>query len=180
MSKYGCLFTGNYYGTPKPPKANSPLHQGISSTGNHAASALNPQQRKLSENRSEFQQMAPLFPPNDASVMNPAAAAVNGYSNGENGFNGYSSQPSTSDPLGSLPPNWEVCYTERGEAYFVDHNTGTTHWTDPRLADPRLAIQEPVSAFRPDVSDSLASTSDSLPNGWEQVNDPVYGTYYVE
>jgi hypothetical protein len=31
-----------------------------------------------------------------------------------------------------LPPNWEISYTENGEKFFIDHNTGTTTWDDPR------------------------------------------------
>lgn len=31
-----------------------------------------------------------------------------------------------------LPAGWEVAYTEQGVAYFVDHNTRTTSWEDPR------------------------------------------------
>uniref|UniRef100_A0A915IBM4 WW domain-containing protein n=1 Tax=Romanomermis culicivorax TaxID=13658 RepID=A0A915IBM4_ROMCU len=33
--------------------------------------------------------------------------------------------------LGPLPPNWEVSYFE-GHKYFIDHNTQTTTWFDPR------------------------------------------------
>uniref|UniRef100_A0A8R1UIS0 Magi-1 n=1 Tax=Pristionchus pacificus TaxID=54126 RepID=A0A8R1UIS0_PRIPA len=54
--------------------------------------------------------------------------------------------------LGPLPPNWEVAYADNGEKYFIDHNSGTTQWNDPR----------------------------ELPQGWEQVDDPVYGTFYVD
>uniref|UniRef100_A0A8C7PWI5 Membrane-associated guanylate kinase, WW and PDZ domain-containing protein 2 n=1 Tax=Oncorhynchus mykiss TaxID=8022 RepID=A0A8C7PWI5_ONCMY len=36
--------------------------------------------------------------------------------------------------LGPLPGNWEMAYTEKGEVYFIDHNTKTTSWLDPRLA----------------------------------------------
>ena len=28
------------------------------------------------------------------------------------------------DPLGPLPPNWEKAYTDKGEPYFIDHNSG--------------------------------------------------------
>lgn len=53
---------------------------------------------------------------------------------------------------GLLPPNWETAYTENGDKYFIDHNTGTTTWDDPR----------------------------ELPPGWEQVDDQNYGTFYVD
>lgn len=38
------------------------------------------------------------------------------------------------DPLGPLPPNWEKAFTEKGEVYFIDHSSGTSHWLDPRLS----------------------------------------------
>ncbi|WKY04709.1 hypothetical protein Q1695_005597 [Nippostrongylus brasiliensis] len=53
---------------------------------------------------------------------------------------------------GPLPPNWEIGYAENGDKYFIDHNSGTTTWEDPR----------------------------DLPPGWEQVDDPEYGTFFVE
>ena len=28
------------------------------------------------------------------------------------------------DGLGPLPPNWEKSFTDKGEPYFIDHNTG--------------------------------------------------------
>ena len=28
------------------------------------------------------------------------------------------------DGLGPLPPNWEKAYTDKGEPYFIDHNSG--------------------------------------------------------
>lgn len=43
-------------------------------------------------------------------------------------------KPEENDELGPLPDNWEMAYTEKGEVYFIDHNTKTTSWLDPRLA----------------------------------------------
>ncbi|MEQ2197375.1 Membrane-associated guanylate kinase, WW and PDZ domain-containing protein 1, partial [Xenoophorus captivus] len=92
-------------------------------------------------------------------------------------------QVSPEDPPGPLPENWEMAYTENGELYFIDtaktlhqdmavcfqsfHNTKTTSWLDPRCRD---------KAPRPleDCDD------DELPPGWERIDDPVYGVYYVD
>ncbi|XP_017466795.1 PREDICTED: membrane-associated guanylate kinase, WW and PDZ domain-containing protein 1-like isoform X2 [Rhagoletis zephyria] len=78
--------------------------------------------------------------------------------------------PETDDPgdgLGPLPPKWETAYTERGELYFIDHNTGTSHWLDPRL-----------SKFQ---KKSLEDCGDhELPYGWEKIEDSLYGTYYID
>ncbi len=32
-----------------------------------------------------------------------------------------------------LPSGWEENFTANGEVYYIDHNTKTTHWQDPRL-----------------------------------------------
>ncbi|GAA5932597.1 uncharacterized protein JCM15063_002150 [Sporobolomyces koalae] len=37
------------------------------------------------------------------------------------------------DALGSLPSGWERRATPRGRPYWVDHNTRTTTWDDPRV-----------------------------------------------
>ncbi|KAK6061658.1 WW domain protein, partial [Cooperia oncophora] len=37
--------------------------------------------------------------------------------------------------LGPLPPNWEMKLDELGNRYFVDHNTQTTTWYDPRIPE---------------------------------------------
>jgi C-terminal processing protease CtpA/Prc len=68
--------------------------------------------------------------------------------------------------LGPLPSNWEIAYTEDGKKYFIDHNTETTHWLDPRLS--RVLKHE-----------AQECEDDELPYGWEQVIDPVYGVYYI-
>lgn len=38
----------------------------------------------------------------------------------------------SANPLGPLPAGYEMRHTPEGRAYFVDHNTRTTSWTDPR------------------------------------------------
>uniref|UniRef100_A0A7N8WI45 Membrane-associated guanylate kinase, WW and PDZ domain-containing protein 1 n=1 Tax=Mastacembelus armatus TaxID=205130 RepID=A0A7N8WI45_9TELE len=77
------------------------------------------------------------------------------------------SHPPPEDPLGPLPDNWEMAYTENGEVYFIDHNTKTTSWIDPRCLDkPQKPLEE--------------CEDDELPPGWEKIDDPVYGVYYVD
>ncbi|KAF8631033.1 hypothetical protein AX15_002644 [Amanita polypyramis BW_CC] len=41
--------------------------------------------------------------------------------------------PSSNPNLGALPSGWEMRLTSTGRIYFVDHNTRTTTWDDPRL-----------------------------------------------
>nr|XP_055045573.1 membrane-associated guanylate kinase, WW and PDZ domain-containing protein 2a isoform X3 [Misgurnus anguillicaudatus] len=75
-------------------------------------------------------------------------------------------KPDENDELGPLPDNWEMAYTEKGEVYFIDHNTKTTSWLDPRLAKKAKPPEE--------------CKENELPYGWEKIDDPIYGTYYVD
>ncbi|NXO19750.1 MAGI2 protein, partial [Cisticola juncidis] len=76
------------------------------------------------------------------------------------------SKPEENEDLGPLPDNWEMAYTEKGEVYFIDHNTKTTSWLDPRLAKKAKPPEE--------------CKENELPYGWEKIDDPIYGTYYVD
>ncbi|MBN3320761.1 MAGI2 protein, partial [Atractosteus spatula] len=135
-------------------------------------------------------------------------------------------KPDENDELGPLPDNWEMAYTEKGEVYFIDHNTKTTSWLDPRLAKKAkppeeckedgggelkrgtwgqvvniVALQHWGSEFNFwDVIcvlflcslcvcvgfllvlqfPSTVKRHTELPYGWEKIDDPIYGSYYVD
>ncbi|XP_032620549.1 membrane-associated guanylate kinase, WW and PDZ domain-containing protein 1 isoform X23 [Chelonoidis abingdonii] len=88
--------------------------------------------------------------------------------------------PSAEENLGPLPENWEMAYTENGEVYFIDHNTKTTSWLDPRCLNKQ---QKPLEECEDDEEGVHTEELDSeleLPAGWEKIEDPVYGVYYVD
>ncbi|XP_061429117.1 NEDD4-like E3 ubiquitin-protein ligase WWP1 [Lethenteron reissneri] len=64
------------------------------------------------------------------------------------------------DPLGALPGGWEKRVEQNGRVYFVNHNTRTTQWEDPRTQG--IVNEEP------------------LPEGWEMryTNEGV--RYFVD
>ncbi|KAJ8925495.1 hypothetical protein NQ315_009333 [Exocentrus adspersus] len=43
------------------------------------------------------------------------------------------------DDLGPLPEGWEERVHTDGRIFFIDHNTRTTQWEDPRLSNPQIA-----------------------------------------
>ncbi|CAH0550322.1 unnamed protein product [Brassicogethes aeneus] len=43
------------------------------------------------------------------------------------------------DDLGQLPEGWEERVHSDGRIFFIDHNTRTTQWEDPRLSNPQIA-----------------------------------------
>ncbi|XP_072729103.1 NEDD4-like E3 ubiquitin-protein ligase WWP2 isoform X1 [Ciconia boyciana] len=70
-----------------------------------------------------------------------------------------SGAPSDNDPLGPLPPGWEK-RQDNGRVYYVNHNTRTTQWEDPRTQG---MIQEPP-----------------LPPGWEMKYTNEGVRYFVD
>ncbi|EMG46275.1 E3 ubiquitin-protein ligase, putative, partial [Candida maltosa Xu316] len=81
----------------------------------------------------------------------------------------------TTSGLGELPSGWEQRFTTEGRPYFVDHNTRTTTWVDPRRQQyirtfgPNTTIQQqPVSQLGP------------LPSGWEMRLTNTARVYFVD
>lgn len=84
----------------------------------------------------------------------------------------------TAPGTGELPPGWEQRFTPEGRPYFVDHNTRTTTWVDPRrhqyvrVYSPNNSSngfqQQPVSQLGP------------LPSGWEMRLTNTARVYFVD
>jgi E3 ubiquitin-protein ligase NEDD4 len=84
----------------------------------------------------------------------------------------------TTAGTGELPSGWEQRHTPEGRAYFVDHNTRTTTWVDPRRqqyirmygnnAAGTTIQQQPVSQLGP------------LPSGWEMRLTNTARVYFVD
>lgn len=74
---------------------------------------------------------------------------------------------------GELPAGWERKFTPEGRPYFVDHNTRTTTWVDPRRPQQIAAavedrMQQPSSQLGP------------LPSGWEMRLTNSSRVYFVD
>ena len=49
--------------------------------------------------------------------------------------------PFSQDRMNELPPGWEMLSDARtGWPYFVDHNTQTTSWEDPRMVGQKCGL----------------------------------------
>jgi E3 ubiquitin-protein ligase NEDD4 len=70
---------------------------------------------------------SPLSPSSSSSVKPTITSpAGNGRTNGR-------PETSSTENLGDLPPNWVMRTTPNGKFFFIDHNTKSTQWEDPRL-----------------------------------------------
>ncbi|KAF9194281.1 E3 ubiquitin-protein ligase pub1 [Haplosporangium sp. Z 767] len=87
---------------------------------------------------------------------------------------------STTAGSGPLPAGWEQRLTPEGRPYYVDHNTRSTTWVDPRrqqyvrMSDPRSSTNQ-VAVHQQPVSQLGA-----LPSGWEMRLTNTARVYFVD
>uniref|UniRef100_G3PAH7 Membrane-associated guanylate kinase, WW and PDZ domain-containing protein 3 n=1 Tax=Gasterosteus aculeatus aculeatus TaxID=481459 RepID=G3PAH7_GASAC len=143
-------YDGNYYGTPKPPAEPSPVQPDLVDQvlfdEEFDSESSEPYSVKHKE-QAEWRKTVPSY------NQSAAAMDVRVWTTPDEGQE-------------ALPKKWEMAYTETGMVYFIDHNSKTTTWLDPRLAKKAKAPEKCVEG--------------ELPYGWEKIEDPQFGTYYVD
>ncbi|KAG8858513.1 hypothetical protein FRB96_005184 [Tulasnella sp. 330] len=84
----------------------------------------------------------------------------------------------TTPGVGSLPPGWEERHTPEGRPYYVDHNTRTTTWVDPRRQT--LVPMIGGGGNRLTVQPTTVSQLGPLPSGWEMRLTSTARVYFVD
>ncbi|XP_059036554.1 E3 ubiquitin-protein ligase NEDD4 isoform X1 [Mustela nigripes] len=79
-------------------------------------------------------------------------------------------QPSEMEQ-GFLPKGWEVRHAPNGRPFFIDHNTKTTTWEDPRLKIP--------PHLRGKTSLDSSNDLGPLPPGWEERTHTDGRIFYI-
>ncbi|KAM7082249.1 LOW QUALITY PROTEIN: membrane-associated guanylate kinase, WW and PDZ domain-containing protein 3 [Ciconia maguari] len=178
-------YDGNFYGTPKPPAEPSPFQPDPVDQVLFDNDFDTESQRKRTTSVSKMQRMDSALPEEDEEEEKEAVNGGGGIENKEKhsdspdwmkpvpsynqtsssmDFRNYLSRDETLEPL---PKNWEMAYTDAGMIYFIDHNTKTTTWLDPRLCKKAKAPE--------DCEDG----GEILPYGWEKIEDPQYGNVFI-
>uniref|UniRef100_A0A674ATA7 Membrane-associated guanylate kinase, WW and PDZ domain-containing protein 3 n=1 Tax=Salmo trutta TaxID=8032 RepID=A0A674ATA7_SALTR len=165
-------YDGNYYGTPKPPAEPSPVQPDLVDQVLFDEEFDTEVQRKRTTSVSKMDRKDSAAPEEEdeeererSPMWRKTVPSYNQSSSGAMDFRTWNTLPhdESQEPL---PKTWEMAYTETGMVYFIDHNTKTTTWLDPRLAK---------KAKPPEKCED-----GELPYGWEKIEDPQYGTYYVD
>ncbi|XP_039184673.1 membrane-associated guanylate kinase, WW and PDZ domain-containing protein 1 isoform X29 [Crotalus tigris] len=188
-------YEGNYYGTPKPPSQSLSGKVNNADALQNLPSSSKQTTPKRTKSYNDMQNAGLVHAENeedDSPEMNSSFTADSGEQDDHNIHSTRDAAlpslnssittvpitepseklpqylpPCAEETLGPLPENWEMAYTENGEVYFIDHNTKTTSWLDPRCLNKQ---QKPLEECE----------DDELPAGWEKIEDPVYGVYYVD
>lgn len=79
---------------------------------------------------------------------------------------------------GPLPAGWEQRFTPEGRPYFVDHNTRTTTWVDPRRQQLLRVIAPGQGNMS--VQPQAVSQLGPLPSGWEMRLTSTARVYFVD
>ncbi|KAK2812653.1 hypothetical protein FQN50_001299 [Emmonsiellopsis sp. PD_5] len=85
----------------------------------------------------------------------------------------------TTAGTGELPAGWEQRYTPEGRPYFVDHNTRTTTWVDPRRQQ-YIRMYGPNATGNTTIQQQPVSQLGPLPSGWEMRLTNTARVYFVD
>ncbi|KAK3682107.1 hypothetical protein B0T22DRAFT_276098 [Podospora appendiculata] len=85
----------------------------------------------------------------------------------------------TSPGTGELPPGWEQRFTPEQRPYFVDHNTRTTTWVDPRRQQ-YIRMYGGQNNTSGSIQQQPVSQLGPLPSGWEMRLTNTARVYFVD
>lgn len=86
----------------------------------------------------------------------------------------------TTAGTGELPAGWEQRHTPEGRAYFVDHNTRTTTWVDPRRQQYIRMYGQNPNGNNTTIQQQPVSQLGPLPSGWEMRLTNTARVYFVD
>ena len=86
----------------------------------------------------------------------------------------------TTAGTGELPAGWEQRHTPEGRAYFVDHNTRTTTWVDPRRQQYIRMYGQNPAGNNSTIQTQPVSQLGALPSGWEMRLTNTARVYFVD
>ncbi|XP_016397767.1 membrane-associated guanylate kinase, WW and PDZ domain-containing protein 1 isoform X1 [Sinocyclocheilus rhinocerous] len=153
-------FKGNYYGTPRPvhigpdsPPITYQEHRNLLRNFRTRSKSLSNLEKAVEEGDNSEEDSglsagsvgASSAPPTTIVSPNQTWDSGGGRDGGvamENGARG-----------GALPENWELAFSDTGEPYYINHNSKTTSWLDPRTQGKEIVSKTELPAFTDQPSD---------------------------
>ncbi|XP_029974738.1 membrane-associated guanylate kinase, WW and PDZ domain-containing protein 1 [Salarias fasciatus] len=148
-------FKGNYYGTPRPvhigpesPPITYQEHRNLLRNFRTRSKSLSNLEKAVeegdnSEEDSGLSAGSAKAPPTTLPLSQSWESAA------ENGVRGVGRRRGAGG--GPLPENWEMAFSDSGEPYYIDHNSKTTSWLDPRThnKEPTTCTELPEFTEQP-------------------------------
>ncbi|OJJ49588.1 hypothetical protein ASPZODRAFT_109119 [Penicilliopsis zonata CBS 506.65] len=128
------------------------------------------QNRMLPEDRTGAN--SPNIPDTQPQAQTPPGGSANAVSMMATG--------ATIAGTGELPPGWEQRTTPEGRPYFVDHNTRTTTWVDPRRQQYIRMYGQNANGGNTTIQQQPVSQLGPLPSGWEMRLTNTARVYFVD
>jgi len=124
----------------------------------------------LEANNPSYRASTPAQPPAAATATSPTQQT-------EATAPSIAASTATTAGSGALPNGWEERYTPEGRPYYVDHNTRTTTWVDPRRQTIiRVMGPNGQGSTQPQTISQLGP----LPSGWEMRLTSTARVYFVD
>ena len=120
--------------------------------------------------------------PEDRTGANSPSPSENTPSPGTNSASAVSMMATgvTTSGTGELPAGWEQRHTPEGRSYFVDHNTRTTTWVDPRRQQYIRMYGQSSNGNNTTIQTQPVSQLGALPSGWEMRLTNTARVYFVD
>ncbi|KAK2898189.1 membrane-associated guanylate kinase, WW and PDZ domain-containing protein 3 isoform X2 [Channa argus] len=139
-------FKGNYYGTPRPvhigpesPPITYQEHRNLLRNFRTRSKSLSNLEKAVEEGDNSEEDSglsgSARHPPTTLPLSQSWESAVGtrvGMENGGVGRGVGRGKVGAGGGGGALPENWELAFSDSGEPYYIDHNSKTTSWLDPR------------------------------------------------
>lgn len=152
---------------------NRPVAGGTAETQRTERDANTQVERQRHQNRT--------LPEERAGASSPSNAVSTPSSGGASPANAATmlATGATTAGTGELPPLWEQRHTPEGRPYFVDHNTRTTTWVDPRRQQ-YIRMYGGPNTNNGGIQQQPVSQLGPLPSGWEMRLTNTARVYFVD
>lgn len=159
-------------------------HNSRTTTWNRPSNSYNErEQRTQMEANTQLERRAHqnrMLPEDRTGANSPSL--IEAQVNGGNSANAVSMMATgaTTAGTGELPPGWEQRHTPEHRSYFVDHNTRTTTWVDPRRQQYIRMYGQNPNGNNATIQTQPVSQLGALPSGWEMRLTNTARVYFVD
>lgn len=136
-------------------------------------------ERRAHQNRMLPEDRTGANSPSRIEATTPPPAAASPLSNTANAVSMMATGATTAGS-GELPAGWEQRHTPEGRSYFVDHNTRTTTWVDPRRQQYIRMYGQNPNGNNTTIQTQPVSQLGALPSGWEMRLTNTARVYFVD